>query len=169
MSSQKKKNKKLNETTDGHRLTQIKTFFLYSISVHLCLPVVNFIIYMDKKIYIIGCGPGAKDLITLRGKKVIKEADVIVGSRRLIADFGRKSGVRTLVLENNWFILFLDPGHNLKFIKSQIGSIPKGKYRFYVTSNLSMPTEKMSGISFVDFDNFPEESLSLLIVRREDE
>src|SRR3972149_4254163 len=33
-----------NETTDGHRLTQIKTFFLYSISVHLCLPVVNFII-----------------------------------------------------------------------------------------------------------------------------
>ena len=218
--------------------------------------MVNFIIYMDKKIYIIGCGPGAKDLITLRGKKVIKEADVIVGSRRLIADFGRKSGVRTLVLENNYqnvledvdrlkgiqrvvflvsgdplfhslgeriierfgsescevipgvssfqyafcqikkswkdyrvfsihgdkgmdiskifkendrFILFLDPGHNLKFIKSQIGSIPKGKYRFYVTSNLSMPTEKMSGISFVDFDNFPEESLSLLIVRREDE
>ena len=35
---------KPNETTDGHRLTQIKTFFLYSISVHPCLSVVAFII-----------------------------------------------------------------------------------------------------------------------------
>lgn len=208
---------------------------------------------MDKKISIVGCGPGAKDLITLRGKKVIKEADVIVGSRRLITDFVRKRDIRTLVLENNYrkvledvyrlkrnkriiflvsgdplfhslgetiierfgsencevipgvssfqyafcqikeswkdyrvfslhgdkdidinkvfkendrFILFLDPEHNLKFVKRQISSIPKGKYRFYVASNLSMPTEKISGISFADFDNFPEESLSLLIVRR---
>jgi cobalt-precorrin-7 (C5)-methyltransferase len=209
---------------------------------------------MDKKIFIVGCGPGAKDLITLRGNSIIEKADVIIGSRRLITDFGRKSGVRILVLENNYqkvleevyrlkrnkrvvflvsgdplfhslgetiierfgreicevipgvssfqyafcqikeswkdyrvfslhgdkgmdiskifkendrFILFLDPEHNLKFIKRQIGSIPKCKYRFYVASNLSMPTEKISGISFADFDNFPEESLSLLIVKRE--
>ncbi len=210
---------------------------------------------MDKRIFIVGCGPGASDLITLRGKKVIEEADVIVGSRRLIADFAGKRDTRTLVLENNYrkvledvdrlkvekrivflvsgdslfhslgetvvkrfgrescevipgvssfqyafcqikeswkdyrvfsihgnkemdigkifkennrFILFLDPEHNLKFIKRQIGSIPEGKYRFHVASNLSMPTEKISDISFNDFDNFPEESLSLLIVRRED-
>ncbi|MBI5749634.1 MAG: precorrin-6y C5,15-methyltransferase (decarboxylating) subunit CbiE [Nitrospinae bacterium] len=211
---------------------------------------------MDKKIFIVGCGPGTKDLITLRGKKVIEKADVIVGSTRLIADFVRKRDIRTLVLENNYqkvledvdrlkgdkrvvflvsgdplfhslgeriierfgreiceavpgvssfqyafcqikeswkdysvfsihgdkdidinkvfkendrFILLLDPEHNLKFVKIKIGSIPKGKYRFYVASNLSMPTEKISDISFADFDNFPEESLSLLIVRREDE
>lgn len=211
---------------------------------------------MDKKIFIIGCGPGVSDLITLRGKNVIKEADVIIGSRRLIADFAGKGSTKTIFLENNYqkvledvdglkkdkrivflvsgdplvqslgetiierfgrekcevipgvssfqyafcqikeswkdykvfsihgnkdvdiskifkendrFILFLDPEHNLKFIKRQIGSIPKGKYRFYVASNLSMPTEKISDISFADFDNFPEESLSLLIVRKEDE
>ncbi|MBI3814025.1 MAG: precorrin-6y C5,15-methyltransferase (decarboxylating) subunit CbiE [Nitrospinae bacterium] len=211
---------------------------------------------MDKKIFIIGCGPGTKDLITLRGKKVIKEADLIVGSRRLIADFAGKGGAKTIVLENNYqkaiedvdrlkgdkrivflvsgdplfhslgeriierfgmescevipgvssfqyafcqlkeswkdyrvfsihgdkgmdigkifkendkFILLLDPEHNLKFIKRQIGAIIGGKYRFYVASNLSMPTEKISGISFADFDNSPEESLSIMIVRREDE
>lgn len=209
---------------------------------------------MDKRIFIVGCGPGAKDLITLRGNRIIEKADVIIGSRRLIADFVRKSGVRTLVLENNYrkvledvdrlkrnkrivflvsgdplfhslgetiierfgrencevvpgvssfqyafcqikeswkdyrvfslhgdkgmdiskifkennrFILFLDPEHNLKFVKRQISSLPRDKYRFYVASNLSMPTEKISGISFADFDNFHEESLSLLIVKRE--
>ncbi|MBI3582837.1 MAG: precorrin-6y C5,15-methyltransferase (decarboxylating) subunit CbiE [Nitrospinae bacterium] len=211
---------------------------------------------MDKRIFIVGCGPGAKDLITMRSNRAIEEADVIIGSRRLIADFVRKRDIRTLVLENNYqkvfedvdrlkgdkrvvflvsgdplfhslgervierfgrescevipgvssfqyafcqikeswkdyrvfsihgdkdvdigkifkendrFILLLDPGHNLKFIKRQIGAIPKCKYRFYVASNLSMLTEKISNISFADFDNFPEESLSLLIVRREDE
>lgn len=216
----------------------------------------DFIIsYMDKKVFIVGCGPGASDLITMRGKRVIEEADVIVGSSRLIADFGKRGDIETLVLKNNYqkvfddidnlkgekrivflvsgdplfhslgeriverfgrencelipgvssfqyafcqikeswkdyrafsihgnkeidigkifrennrFILLLDPEHNLKFLKREIGLTLKGKYRFYIASNLSMPNEKISSISLNDFDNFSEESLSLLIVRRED-
>ncbi len=211
---------------------------------------------MDKKVVIVGCGPGAPDLLTIRGKGAIEEADVVVGSKRLLSDFVKKKHVTTIVLENNYqdifdeverikedkkvvflvsgdplfhsfgesiierlgrencevipgvssfqyvfcklkeswkaysifslhgdkeidikkifiennrFILLLDPKHNLKFVKSKIMSIAVRKYTFYVASHLSMPDEKISKISFDDLDNLKEESLSILIVLVHDE
>lgn len=72
---------------------------------------------MDKQITIIGCGPGAPDLITLKGKKAIEKADVLVGSKRLINNFAelfirrskgkkqtttKKSSSKILILEKNY-------------------------------------------------------------------
>lgn len=214
---------------------------------------------MDKKVVIVGCGPGAPDLLTIRGKRAVEEADVVVGSKRLLSDFVKKKHCTTIVLENNYqdifdevdrikedkkvvflvsgdplfhsfgetiierlgkenckvipgvssfqylfcklkeswnaysifslhgakeakeidiekifiennrFILLLDPKHNLKFVKSKIRSTPVRKYTFYVASHLSMPDEKISKISIDDFDNLKEESLSILIVLVHDE
>ncbi|MEK7306941.1 MAG: precorrin-6y C5,15-methyltransferase (decarboxylating) subunit CbiE [Nitrospirota bacterium] len=211
---------------------------------------------MDKKVVIVGCGPGAPDLLTIRGKGAIEEADVVVGSKRLLSDFVQNKHCTTIVLENNYqdifdevdrikedrkvvflvsgdplfysfgesiierlgrencevipgvssfqylfckikeswkaysifslhgakeidiekifienkrFILLLDPKHNLKFIKTKISSIPVHKYTFYVASHLSMPNEKISKISFDNFDKLKEESLSILIVLVHDE
>ncbi|MEK7824790.1 MAG: precorrin-6y C5,15-methyltransferase (decarboxylating) subunit CbiE [Nitrospirota bacterium] len=211
---------------------------------------------MDKKVVIVGCGPGAPDLLTIRGKAAIEEADVVVGPKRLLSDFVQTKHVTTMVLENNYqdifgevdrikedrkvvflvsgdplfhsfgesiverlgrencevipgvssfqylfcklkeswkaysifslhgakeidikkifiennrFILLLDPKHNLRFVKSKIRSITLHKYTFYVASRLSMPDEKISKISFDDFDKVKEESLSILIVLVHDE
>lgn len=210
---------------------------------------------MDKKVVIIGCGPGCSDLITLRGRSAIEEADVVVGSSRMLAEFVSKEDAETIVLKNNYqdvldevdkirkdnrvvflvsgdpllhsfgesiikrygkewcdvipgissfqyafcrlkegwkdyrvfslhgssevdmakifrenkrLILLLDPEHNLKFLKGRMESLPVHKYTFYVASNLSLPEEEISQISFDDFDNFPEESLSILIVRSDE-
>lgn len=211
---------------------------------------------MDKKVVIVGCGPGAPDLLTIRGKGAIEEADVVVGSKRLLSDFVQKKHCTTIILENNYqdifdevdrikedkkvvflvsgdplfhsfgesiverlgrdncevipgissfqylfcklkeswkaysifslhgakeidiekifiennrFILLLDPKHNLKFVKSKIMSGTVRKYTFYVASHLSMPDEKISKIFFDDFDKIKEESLSILIVLVNDE
>lgn len=211
---------------------------------------------MGRKVTIIGCGPGASDLITLRGKRALENADIIVGSKRLLEGFTKDSKARTILLEGNFkemleeidrleegarivflvsgdplfhsfgesiiqrfgmencevipgissyqyafsllkeswkayktfslhgkndlklteifknndrFVLFLDPRHNLKYIKSQIKSINIRNCSFHVASNLTLPGENISSISFNDFDSFPEESLSLLIVRKDDE
>lgn len=211
---------------------------------------------MGRKVTIIGCGPGASDLITLRGKRALENADIIVGSKRLLEGFTKDSKARTILLEGNFkemleeidrleegarivflvsgdplfhsfgesiiqrfgmencevipgissyqyafsllkeswkayktfslhgkndlklteifknndrFVLLLDPRHNLKYIKSQIKSINIRNCSFHVASNLTLPGENISSISFNDFDSFPEESLSLLIVRKDDE
>ncbi|MEK6591073.1 MAG: precorrin-6y C5,15-methyltransferase (decarboxylating) subunit CbiE [Nitrospinota bacterium] len=211
---------------------------------------------MGKRVCIIGCGPGDTDLITLKGKRAIEEADVIAGSRRLLTDFVKGDYATTIILENNYqdileevdrirkdkrvaflvsgdpllyslgesiikrfgrdncevipgissfqyafcqlkeswrdyrvfslhgnkdmdlnktfkenerFILLLDPKQNLKFIKGTVKLTHEQGYTFYVASNLSMPTENISRVSFEDLDSFPEESLSILIVRRGDE
>lgn len=210
---------------------------------------------MDKKVVIIGCGPGSSDLITLRGRSAIEEADVIVGSVRMLTEFVRKEDAETIVLKNNYkdvldqvdkirkdnrvvflvsgdpllhsfgesiikrygkegcevipgissfqyafcrlkeswkdyrvislhgsrpvdmdkifrenkrLIILLDPEHNLKLLKGQMESLPVHNYTFYVASNLSLSEEELSQISFDDFDNFPEESLSILIVRSDE-
>lgn len=211
---------------------------------------------MGRKVTIIGCGPGASDLITLRGKRALENADIIVGSKRLLEGFTKDSKARTILLEGNFkemleeidrleegarivflvsgdplfhsfgesiiqrfgmencevipgissyqyafsllkeswkayktfslhgkndlklteifknndrFVVLLDPRHNLKYIKSQIKSINIRNCSFHVASNLTLPGENISSISFNDFDSFPEESLSLLIVRKDDE
>lgn len=210
---------------------------------------------MDKKVIIIGCGPGNPDMITLRGKSAIEEADVVVGSGRMLEEFTGKGDAAKIVLRNNYqdvldevdrirkdnrvvflvsgdpllhsfgesiikrygkeacevipgissfqyafcrlkegwkdyrvfslhgnsaadvgkllkehkrLILLLDPEHNLKFLKGKMESLPVHKYTFYVASNLSLPDEEISRISFDDFDNFREESLSILIVRSDE-
>lgn len=56
----------------------------------------------NKKITIIGCGPGAIDLITIKGKNALENADVVIGSKRLIDDFVQNSSVKILLLENNY-------------------------------------------------------------------
>lgn len=57
---------------------------------------------MGKQITIIGCGPGAPDLITIKGKKAIEKADVVIGSKRLIDNFFVNSSQKTLILEKNY-------------------------------------------------------------------
>ena len=57
---------------------------------------------MDKQITIIGCGPGAPDLIKIKGKKAIEKADVVIGSKRLIDVFFVNSSQKTLILKNNY-------------------------------------------------------------------
>ena len=58
---------------------------------------------MGKQIMIIGCGPGAPELMTIKGKKAIKNADAVIGSKRLIKDFVKKNAsLKTLILENNY-------------------------------------------------------------------
>jgi precorrin-6y C5,15-methyltransferase (decarboxylating) CbiE subunit len=57
---------------------------------------------MSKQITIIGCGPGAPDLITIKGKKAIENGDVVIGSKRLIKDFVNNASLRTLILEKNY-------------------------------------------------------------------
>lgn len=41
---------------------------------------------MERKVYFIGAGPGAKDLITVRGMNLLKEADCVVYAGSLVAD-----------------------------------------------------------------------------------
>ncbi len=57
---------------------------------------------MSKQITIIGCGPGAPDLITIKGKKAVENADAVIGSKRLIKDFVKNASLKTLILENNY-------------------------------------------------------------------
>tara|TARA_B100000959_G_scaffold282159_1_gene347943 strand:+ start:1890 stop:2528 length:639 start_codon:yes stop_codon:yes gene_type:complete len=209
---------------------------------------------MSKQITIIGCGPGAPDLITIRGKEAIEKADLVIGSKRLINDFIKKASLKTLILENNYkeileqagqlykqnkkliflvsgdplfysfgksvldkfgqdncevipgissvqyafsrlkeswkeyrtftlhgtndveiqkifdendkFVLLLDPGNNLKMIKSKLNSKSVSNCKFNVVSNLSLPSQRILDIKFEDFDKVEEESLSILIVTR---
>ncbi len=209
---------------------------------------------MGKQITIIGCGPGAPDLITIRGKEAIEKADMVIGSKRLINDFIKKASLKTLILENNYkeileqagqlykqnkkliflvsgdplfysfgksvldkfgqdncevipgissvqyafsrlkeswkeyrtftlhgtndieiqkifdendkFVLLLDPGNNLKMIKSKLNSKSVSNCKFNVVSNLSLPSQRILDIKFEDFDKVEEESLSILIVTR---
>lgn len=52
---------------------------------------------LDKRIIIVGCGPGAKDYITQRGIEKIKKADVLVGSKRLMDLFPEVKAERILL------------------------------------------------------------------------
>ena len=70
---------------------------------------------------------------------------------------------------NDRCILLLDPKHNLGYIKRQIEAADGHRYKFYVASNLSLSAEKISDISYDDLDTIQEESLSILIVRRDGE
>src|SRR4030067_3616200 len=57
---------------------------------------------MHKKGVIIGCGPGCSDLISIRGRRAIEEADVVVGSGRMLAELVSKEDAETIVLKNNY-------------------------------------------------------------------
>jgi cobalt-precorrin-7 (C5)-methyltransferase len=205
------------------------------------------------KITIIGCGPGAADLITIRGMEAIKTADLIAGSARLIETFATQSSARTTIIEadynerltelasapdeikiillvsgdplfsslgslaikklgkenceviagvgsfqqafaslkegwteyniislhgkedsdikkifddNNSFALLLDPIRNLKYIKEAIGEAIGSEYTYHVATNLSLPKEELKELGYNELATQPEESLSILIVRR---
>ncbi|VAV83029.1 hypothetical protein MNBD_DELTA01-684 [hydrothermal vent metagenome] len=208
---------------------------------------------MAGKVKIIGCGPGAADLITVRGLRAIENADLIAGSARLIETFKGLTTARTTVIEgdyaerlrefedspkefkkvllvsgdplfsslgalaikklgkercevipgvgsfqqafaslkeawtdhnvislhgkdshnikkifneNSKFVLLLDPSRNLKYIKEAIGEAIGNKYLYTVANNLSLPNEELSELGFEELASHPEESLSILIVRR---
>ena len=57
---------------------------------------------MSNKITIIGCGPGAADLITCRGRQAIIDSQLIFGSKRLIEEFANISKAETVVMESNY-------------------------------------------------------------------
>lgn len=48
----------------------------------------------DRRIYIVGCGPGHKDYLTVKGLDVVHNADLLVGSERLLAAFPESQAVR---------------------------------------------------------------------------
>ena len=59
---------------------------------------------MDKQITIVGCGPGDIELLTIKGEKAIKKADLLVGSRRLMDDYEEiiDPSAKKLILEKNY-------------------------------------------------------------------
>ncbi len=66
---------------------------------------------MERKIIILGCGPGASDLLTVKGQKVLENANVLVGSKRLINDFNRNNAALVIPLENNYEEIFNKVDH----------------------------------------------------------
>lgn len=77
--------------------------------------------------------------------------------------------IKRIFEENDRFVLLLDPKHNLKYIAKKVRLLPEGNYTFHVASNLSLEEENLSKVAFEDFDTFREASLSVLIVRRDNE
>ena len=208
---------------------------------------------MAESITVVGCGPGAEDLITLRGRSVIDAADLIIGSPRLLDDFtegcrgeklcvdgnyreildsleeraagksvvilasgdpmlhsfgvvvakrfgtdaeyipavssvqyaftriargwdgyrifslhgGTGLDVRKIFEENDRFVLLLDPARNLKYIKDELDGMDIATFHFYYATNLSLEDEDCRELSLEAFGTHKEESLSILIVRKE--
>lgn len=85
---------------------------------------------MDKLITIIGCGPGATDLITVKGKRAIEKADIVVGSKRLIEDFIIYPSQETLILENN-YVEILDQAEQLYKQNKKLVFLVSGDPLFY--------------------------------------
>lgn len=77
--------------------------------------------------------------------------------------------IKRIFEENNRFVLLLDPKHNLKYLAKKIKPLPEGNYTFHIASNLSLEEESLSKVAFDNFDTCRETSLSILIVRRENE
>ena len=209
----------------------------------------------NKKITVVGCGPGAADMITLRGRRAIDEADLIIGSLRMLTDFavdskgerlpvegnyreimddlegmaedkkvvilasgdpmlhsfgvvvakrfgkeaeyiagvssvqyaftrlargwdgyrifslhgGTGLDLKEIFKENNRFVLLLDPARNLKYIKSELEGMDMSALTFYIGSNLSLENENCRELGLEEFGTYKEESLSILIVRKEKE
>jgi len=207
------------------------------------------------RLTIIGCGPGAADLITIRGLRAIKNADLVAGSARLIETFKAETDAQTTVIETDYseriaelerapegikvvllvsgdplfsslgnlaikklgkercevipgvssfqqafaglkegwteynvislhgekgsdikkifndntsFALLLDPSRNLKYIKETIGGVVGSEYIYHVATNLSLPGEELRELSFEELATHPEESLSILIVKKKE-
>ncbi len=58
---------------------------------------------LTKRIAIVGCGPGAINYITPAGLERIHNADVLIGSKRLLNTFPLiKSGAEKIILERNY-------------------------------------------------------------------
>ncbi|MBE9537179.1 MAG: precorrin-6y C5,15-methyltransferase (decarboxylating) subunit CbiE [Proteobacteria bacterium] len=208
---------------------------------------------MAKGITVVGCGPGAQDLITLRGRKAIDGANLIIGSPRLLADFTegcrgeklsiegnyreimgsleeRAQGKKVVILasgdpmlhsfgvvvakrfgreaeyipgvssvqyaftkiargwdgyrifslhggtgldvkkvfrENDRIVILLDPKYNLKYLRQELDGESLTGFTFYIASNLSLEDEDCIELGFEEFGTYKEESLSILIVRKE--
>ena len=56
---------------------------------------------MDNRVTIVGCGPGAADLLTLRAKTAIETAECVVGSKRLIDGLTRDDQ-ETIIIDGNY-------------------------------------------------------------------
>ncbi len=202
---------------------------------------------------IIGCGPGAADLITLRGSNAIRRADLIAGSARLVETFTAESSAEKIITNKNYselfarlaatqgetkvvllvsgdplfsslgalaikklgkenceviggigsfqqafinlkepwtnyniislhgkayhniekifadnaaFALLLDPKRNLKYIKEAIGEAVGSRYLYTVATNLSLPDEEVTELSYDELGTHPEQSLSILIIKK---
>ncbi len=74
------------------------------------------------KVYFVGCGPGDPDLITIKAKKLVQKADVIVYSGSLIPPEilkynkkGKKHDAAKLVREEIFDLLCLNLSHEFLF------------------------------------------------------
>lgn len=60
----------------------------------------------DKKIYLVGCGPGSRDYLTLMAFEAVNKAEVVVGPQKFVDLFDSISGLILPVNKN--IILILD-------------------------------------------------------------
>ncbi len=55
------------------------------------------------RLYIVGCGPGARDMLTIRARNVIEQATVCVGAERLLEELVEdKARIKLLPLKGNY-------------------------------------------------------------------
>ena len=60
----------------------------------------------------------------------------------------------------------LDPKRNLRYIKEEIGEDLGNKFSYHVASNLSLPDEEIKELGYDELGTHPEQSLSILIVKK---
>ena len=54
----------------------------------------------ERRIVVVGCGPGSLDYVTEAARRAVAEAEVLVGSRRLLETFASHGGERIVVGSN---------------------------------------------------------------------
>lgn len=106
------------------------------------------------KITVVGCGPGAQDLITLRGRKAIDGADLIIGSPRLLADFTEGCRGEKLRVEGAYTQMLDDLEERAKGKKVVIlasGDPMLHSFGVLVAKRFGMEAEYIPGISSVQY------------------
>ncbi|VAV83894.1 hypothetical protein MNBD_DELTA01-1153 [hydrothermal vent metagenome] len=85
----------------------------------------------------------------------------------IISLHGKDShNIKKIFSENPKFALLLDPDRNLKYIKEAVGEAAGSEYEYHVASNLSLRGEEVKELSFEELATHPEQSLSILIVKK---
>ncbi|MDH5720624.1 MAG: precorrin-6y C5,15-methyltransferase (decarboxylating) subunit CbiE [Spirochaetia bacterium] len=77
-----------------------------------------------------------------------------------------KEFIKELLEKEEGFVIYLDKNNNLGYVKILLEGLDTSSHEFFIASNLSVENEVCRKIELDKFDKEPEESLSVLIVRR---